>query len=218
MGSQGGFVTFEGGDGVGKSTQAWLLAQRLEECGHRVVLTREPGGCPFSETLRDLLVAGQPQSIHAKTELLLMLAARVEHVRQLIQPALHQGQWVVSDRFFDSTLAYQGFGRGIDLSFLSMLNRWAIGDLVPHVTFLLVMDPQEGLLRAGKKCAISGSHRVETRFEREGELFQQRVNEGFIELARQDRSRFRSIDAGGSQENIAREIWATVKGVFPDVE
>lgn len=215
---QGGFISFEGGEGVGKSTQSQLLSQRLERCGFQVVRTREPGGCPFSEQLRHLLVSGSPETMNEKTELLLMTAARIEHVRQLIQPALEQGKWIICDRFFDSTLAYQGFGRGMDLAFLGMLNGWAVGGLVPDLTLLLTMDPQDGVKRSKEKWGDLDCHGSEVRFEMEGGGFHQRVNKGFIELARNDPKRFRVIDAMGSREIVFEAVWEAVKGVFPEVE
>ncbi|MBF0144828.1 MAG: dTMP kinase [Magnetococcales bacterium] len=213
---KGGFVSFEGGDGSGKSTQALLLVQRLKQSGHRVVHTREPGGCWFSEQLRQLLVSGAPEKINDKTELLLMTAARIEHVRQLIEPALRQGQWVVSDRFLDSTLAYQGFGRGMDRCFLDLLQQWAIGGLVPRLTFLLLLEPEEGLRRSIEKR--SSEQVRETRFEQEGIAFQRRVNAGFVTLAKESPSRFRVIDATDSREHIARKVWVAVQEVFSHVE
>lgn len=215
---QGKLITFEGGDGAGKSTQVSILAKRLERCGCRVVTTREPGGCPFSEELRKHLVLGQPGAIHEATELLLMMAARVEHVRQLIQPSLRQGLWVLCDRFFDSTLAYQGYGRGMDLRFLEMLNGWAMGNLVPHLTLLLAIDPEEGLRRSGGKVKSSDSQGLEIRFEREGDGFHRRVNAGFAELASRNPSRFRTIDAGAPRDTVAEKVWEALTGVFPTIE
>ncbi|MEO5328674.1 MAG: dTMP kinase [Magnetococcus sp. THC-1_WYH] len=214
---QGKFISFEGGDGVGKSTQSQRLSQRLERCGIEVVRTREPGGCPFSERLRHLLVSGSPETMDAKTELLLMTAARIEHVRQLIQPALKQGKWVVCDRFFDSTLAYQGFGRGMERSFIEMLHGWALGGWVPDLTILLTMDPQDGTKRSREKWGLLNGQGAEVRFEMEEAAFHQRVHEGFITLARNDPRRFRVIDAMSSEEIVMEAVWKAVKGVFPEV-
>jgi len=146
-----------------------------------------------------------------------MTAARIEHVRQLIQPALRQGKWVICDRFFDSTLAYQGFGRGMDRSFIEMLHGWAIGEWVPDLTILLTMDPQDGIKRSREKWGLLNDHGAEVRFEMEEAAFHQRVNEGFITLARSDPRRFRVIDAMGSKETIVEAVWGAVKGVFPEV-
>ncbi|MBF0109555.1 MAG: dTMP kinase [Magnetococcales bacterium] len=210
---KGKLITIEGADGSGKSTQAYLLAQRLTHLGVPVVLTREPGGCPFSERLRQLLVSGQPDSIHEKTELLLMIAARIEHVRQVIGPSLERGQWVVCDRFFDSTMAYQGYGRGIDRSMIEAIHRWAMGSLTPHLTILLTLDAAERRRRLQGKLDSSQSF-PETRFEQEGESFQDRVHAGFMTLAKENDARFFVIDGFDSRENIGEKIWINVWETF----
>lgn len=207
----GVFLTLEGGEGVGKSTQAALLAERLVGCGVDVVVTREPGGCPFAEQLRALLVSGPSEGIAGKTELLLMMAARIEHVRQLIQPALDRGRWVVCDRFFDSTWAYQGCGRGMDVAFLESLQRWGVGELVPDLTLLVVLDVGEGLRRARNRLRVD-------RFEAEEVSFHQRVQDGFRELADRNPGRVRVIDGRSSREDVALAIWREVTGVFPHLE
>ncbi|MBF0139432.1 MAG: dTMP kinase [Magnetococcales bacterium] len=211
----GAFLTLEGGEGAGKSTQVMLLAERLAGCGVDVVVTREPGGCPFAEQLRALLVSGPPEGITAKTELLLMTAARVEHVRQVIQPALDRGRWVVCDRFFDSTWAYQGCGRGMDVAFLESLHRWSVGELVPDLTLFVALDVEYGLQRSGDRLR---NRSVENRFEAEDVSFHQRVQDGFRELASRNPERIRIIDGHSSREAVAMAIWREVTGVFPHLE
>ncbi|MBF0179329.1 MAG: dTMP kinase [Magnetococcales bacterium] len=195
------FVTFEGGEGAGKSTQMRLLAERLQAGGARVTLTREPGGTLMAERIRALLVTGRPDDLDGRAELLLMLAARVEHVRGLIRPALARGEVVLCDRFADSTMAYQGFGRGMDLEWLALLNRFVLGDLLPERTLLLDIDPGAGLARAGR---ASGG---ENRFEQEKLSFHQRVRAGFLELAASQPGRFRVIDATGEVAAVAEAVW-----------
>ncbi|MBF0295911.1 MAG: dTMP kinase [Magnetococcales bacterium] len=195
------FVTFEGGEGAGKSTQMRLLAERLRATGARVTLTREPGGTPMAERIRALLVTGRPDDLDARAELLLMLAARVEHVRGLILPALARGEVVLCDRFADSTLAYQGYGRAMDPEWLAQLNRFVLGDLLPERTLLLDIDPLVGLARAGRGTG------GENRFEQEQLSFHQRVRAGFLQMAASQPGRFRVIDATGAVEPVAEAIW-----------
>ncbi|MBF0614993.1 MAG: dTMP kinase, partial [Magnetococcales bacterium] len=143
----GRFIVFEGGEGAGKTTQQRLLASRLRALGRAVVETREPGGCLMAERIRSLLVSGQPGELDGRTELFLLLAARVEHVRSVIGPALAQGVWVLCDRFGLSTLAYQGFGRGLPVAQLEGMHRLAVDGLVPDRVVVLDIDPEVGLRR-----------------------------------------------------------------------
>ncbi|MBF0160683.1 MAG: dTMP kinase [Magnetococcales bacterium] len=205
----GRLITFEGGEGAGKSSQLARLAHRLRGEGRDVVTTREPGGCPFAEALRRLLVQGQPGEMTDKTELLLMLAARIEHVRQVIAPALQRGSWVLCDRFLDSTLAYQGHGRGMDLALLHHWHDWALGPLLPDRTLLLDVPPEIGLQRSGR------SH-LESRFEQESLAFHQRVREGFHALAAESPGRIRLIDANQSPEQVEQQIGVALGDLFSD--
>ena len=144
---RGRFITFEGGEGAGKSTQIRVLAAALERAGKTVCLTREPGGSGGAEQIRELLVTGDPDRWDAMTELLLLYAARKDHVRRLIEPALENGTWVLCDRFADSTMAYQGYGHGLDRSKIAALHKIVLGDLSPDLTIILDLDPEAGLAR-----------------------------------------------------------------------
>ena len=209
------FITFEGGEGSGKTTQINRLAERLTAMGETVTITREPGGCPLAEQIRQWLVSGQPEAIHEKTELLLLTAARIEHVRQVIQPALQRGGWVLCDRFFDSTLVYQGFGRGLDQAWIARLHQWALGPFTPALTVLLDVDPEVGLARSHQKQrGRTGSSPPETRFEMENLRFHQTVRSGFRTLAAGEPERFRVMDAAGRPGEIAERVWEVVRHAF----
>lgn len=210
----GFFITLEGGEGVGKSTQQARLVRRLRSHGITVVETREPGGAPFSERIRPLLVQGKSDSITEKTELLLMIASRIEHVHKIIHPALREGKWVVCDRFIDSTLAYQGYGRRMDLNRIKQLNHWALGDLKPDLTLLLDLSPHLGLDRAVSRPSLTNLE--EKRFEQEGVMFHERVYRGFLSLAEAEPDRFRTIDASKSQDQVENHIWKWVSHVIPN--
>jgi dTMP kinase len=196
MSPTGLFITFEGGEGSGKSTQADLLAQRLEAAGQRVPRLREPGGTPLGEELRQLLLHRQT-AMSPTAELLLFLAARAELVRSVLQPALAEEAIVICDRFSDSTFAYQGYGRGLDLAELRRLNAFATDGLVPDLTVLLDLPVAAG--RARKQ-------RDEDAFQREDDAFHERVRQGYLELARQDPDRWLVLDATLPVEELARAI------------
>jgi dTMP kinase len=196
MSPTGLFITFEGGEGSGKSTQADLLAQRLEGAGQRVLRLREPGGTPLGEELRQLLLHRQT-AISPAAELLLFLAARAELVQSVLQPALAEEAIVICDRFSDSTFAYQGYGRGLDLAELRRVNAFATDRLVPDLTVLLDLPVAAG--RARKQ-------RDEDAFQREDDAFHERVRQGYLELARQDPDRWLVLDAILPVEELARAI------------
>lgn len=188
---KGKFITLEGGEGSGKTTQAALLADYLISQGHKVVLTKEPGGTPGALEIRQLLLSGEDQRWLPKTELLLMVAARVEHWGKVIKPALNDGCWVICDRFVDSTYAYQGKGRGIDSNLIRTLHLTMLPNAVPDLTILLDVDIEKGLKRAiSREEAKNGS---ETRFEQVGIEFHQRVHKGFRKLAQCNSQRIRTI-------------------------
>jgi dTMP kinase len=193
------FVVLEGGEGVGKSTQAALLAKHLG-----AVLTREPGGTAIGESLRQLLLDPSLPAPTARAETLLMLAARAEHVAQVIEPALAEGRDVVCDRYSGSTLAYQGYGRGLDPDELARLDRWATGGRQPDLVVLLDLPVEVAM----KRLAASGADR----FEGEGYEFWERVRLGFLRLAASDRSHWRTVDASGTVEEVATEIRKAVGG------
>jgi dTMP kinase len=202
--SRGKFISFEGGEGAGKSTQAKLLRTALQSRGHDVLLTREPGGSPGAEEIRKLLVEGEPARWTPLAETLLFLAARADHVARIIEPALAKGSWVISDRFADSTFVYQGIARGLGMDFVRRLQHEALGDFHPDLTLVLDVNPHEGLARAGARAG------GENRFERFDDAFHARLREGFRSLAAQEPQRCALIDASASVENIAGEIWRIV--------
>lgn len=201
------FITFEGGDGTGKTTQVHALEQYLRDLGRRCVVTREPGATTLGKLIRKVLLEAGDHNIAAATELFLYLADRAQHVHEIITPALHTGKIVLCDRFSDSTLAYQGYGRGIDLDWLRKLNDTATGELRPDLTFLFDCPVDVGLSRAARRREdgqIDGPR--EDRFEREECEFHERVRAGFLELARLEPERFRIIDASRSVADVFRQI------------
>ncbi len=201
---RGRFITFEGGEGAGKSTQLRLLADRLRETGLNVLTTREPGGSDGAEEIRALLVSGATDRWDAVTEALLHTAARRDHLRAVVWPALAAGTWVLCDRFVDSTFAYQGYGHGMDRNILSGLTRLAIGDFAPDLTLVLDIPVEEGLRRAG---AREGG---EDRYERMGRDFHQRLRTGFTTIARDNPDRCALLDASGTAKAVEAAIWAIV--------
>ena len=201
------FITFEGGDGSGKTTQLKALEGYLTERGKSCIATREPGGTSLGNLIRQVLLEVGKQPITSPTELFLYLADRAQHIHEVIIPAIKQGKVILCDRHTDSTLAYQGYGRGIDLGLLRSLNDIASQGIEPDLTFLFDCPVEIGLSRTAQRQsqATTGAGR-EDRFEREKVEFHERVREGFLELARAEPHRFRIIDATRSVEEIAREI------------
>lgn len=200
----GRFITLEGGEGAGKSTQAALLAERLRHAGHLVDVTREPGGTAGAEAIRTLLVTGDADRWSAVTEACLVNAARADHVARRIQPALADGRWVVCDRFVDSTLAYQGAGKGVDAGVLRTLHRIAAADLWPDLTLILTLPVADGLARAASRTAAAA------RFEAHDTAFHERVAGGFRAIAAREPDRCRVIDAAGGIDSVAAHIWDAV--------
>ncbi len=198
----GRFITFEGGEGAGKSTQIRHLRQRLEEAGHKVLATREPGGAPGALEIRRLLVEGAVDRWEPRSELLLHNAARHEHVRKTIAPALEAGTWVLCDRFADSTMAYQGYAQGVDRTQVDQVNRIAAGDVWPDLTLILDLPVAEGLARAG------GRGDGEDRYERMGDDFHERIRAAFLEIASAEPQRCLVVDASGDQDSVAARVWA----------
>lgn len=192
------FITFEGPEGSGKSTQVARVATRLREAGHSVVETREPGGTEVGEALRAILL-GATHVPAPETEAYLMTAARAEHVRAVILPALERGEWVLCDRYLDSTLAYQGAGRGLDIDELRSLQSLATGDLAPDRTFLLDIDVDAGLRR---RSGAGGQNRIDN----ETVSFHQRVAAWYRNEAKRCPERWRVIDAGRSIEQVTQDI------------
>ncbi len=202
--SRGIFITLEGGDGAGKTTQIRLLSEALRAQGRDVVLTREPGGTPEAEKIRDFLVKRDGGNWTPMAECLLLYAARQMHVENLIKPALAEGKVVISDRFADSTRAYQSFGHGLPLETVESLNKISLGDFAPDLTFILDLPVEVGVARAGKRMADDNSQ--EDRFERIGGGFHERLRQGFLEIAKRDADRCVVIDATRSVDEIAADI------------
>jgi dTMP kinase len=194
--SRGRFITFEGGEGTGKSTQVRLLVSYLSQSNIDVVQTREPGGSPSAEDIRPLLVTGAADRWSPMAETLLFNAARVEHWRQVIDPALERGAHVVCDRFSDSTMAYQAYAGGLDPKIVADLHRLALGGVEPDLTIVLDIPVEEGLHRAAMR------RDTETRFERKGRAFHERLRQGFLDIAQRAPKRCLIIDAAQSIERV----------------
>jgi dTMP kinase len=203
------FITFEGGEGTGKSTQIRLLCDRLRAQGIPFVATREPGGTPEAEALRGLLVTGDTGRWSATAEALINYAARDSHLAQVIRPALAAGSHVICDRFMDSTRAYQGHAGGCDLAFIDVLERQVVGATRPDLTLIFDLDPEQGLARAKARGG-------EDRYERKGLAFHARLRDGFLSIARAEPQRCRIIDSGGSVAQTTAAVIAALAGVFGD--
>ncbi len=195
------FITIEGGEGVGKSTNIQLITARLSKAGIDYVLTREPGGTPLAEKVRDLLLNEHEEVVAEMTELLLIFAARAQHLKLVIEPALKAGKWVVCDRFTDATYAYQGGGRGLSKSTIAELETVVQGSLRPDLTYLLDLAPDIGLARASKRAALD-------RFELEKIEFFERVRASYLERAAQEPERCVVIDAAAELEQVQTAILA----------
>jgi dTMP kinase len=200
------FITFEGGDGSGKSTQLKLLEGYLRRLGKACVVTREPGGTPLGKVIRQVLLEVGKRPIASPTELFLYLSDRAQHIQEVIAPALEQGNIVLCDRHTDSTLAYQGYGRGIDLDLLRRLNELASRGIKPDLTFLLDCPVEVGLSRTAQRQSQGARGGREDRFEREKVEFHERVRQGFLEMARFEPERFCVVAASGSVEEVFSQI------------
>ena len=206
MATRGLFVTFEGGEGCGKTTQIQKLANRIKSVESTpFIVTREPGGAPSAELIRGLLVDGDAEKWRPATEGLLMSAARHEHVEQIIRPALGQNKLIISDRFVDSTIVYQGIVGGVARSDIDAMNYIACGDIHPDLTIILDIDSQIGLARA--KARGSG----EDRFETKGTAYHEKVRAGFLDIAANDPARYLVINAHRTPDDIAEDIWQAVR-------
>lgn len=206
--TRGRFITFEGGEGCGKSTQVRRLAARLSRTGIDVVLVREPGGTRLAEKVRSLLKDELEDPPCDRSELLLFLAARAQLVGNVIRPALDAGKWVVSDRFSDSTFAYQGYGRGLPLGFLREANDFACGGLVPDMTILLDVPPEVAEARMRSREETTGV--TADRLERAGGGFHARLRAGFLEIAAAEPSRIVRIDAEGTPDEVEERVAAAL--------
>jgi len=204
----GRLITFEGGEGVGKSTQVRSLATFLERKGIDFVLTREPGGTSGAEAIRELLVTGSPERWDSTVEALLNTASRRDHVQRVIRPALEKGIWILCDRFLDSTMVYQGYAGGIQIADLERLTAFAIGTLKPDMTFILDLPVAEGLARAGCR------HGNENRFENREDRFHEAVRIGFQKIAQRAPQRCILLDATQPKETVARRITSIIQEKF----
>lgn len=211
-GSPGHFITLEGGEGAGKSTQVKRLAAKLAERGIDVVQTREPGGTPGAEAIRSLLVTGDPDRWDAMTETLLHYAARRAHVEKTVKPALARGVWVISDRFADSTMAYQGYGGAVGQQTITALHKLVLGDFVPDLTLVLDLPVSVGLERA--KARMQGQAAAEDRYERMGTAFHETLRKAFHDIAGREPQRCRVIDASGDIDAVAAALWKAVADRF----
>jgi dTMP kinase len=200
------FITFDGIEGCGKTTQIRLAEVWLRERGVPVLATAEPGGTPLGRKIREILLNRGSWAIGAEAELLLFAAARAQHVREAILPALEKGEWVLCDRFADATLAYQGFGRGLDAGFIRTLNAFSGQGLEPERTLLFDLPVETGLARAKKRASGVLPEVAEDRFEQEERAFHGRIREGYLALAAAEPERFRIIDGAGSVETVQREV------------
>jgi len=220
------FLTFEGGEGAGKSTQIALLATRLRDAGRKVLVTREPGGAPAAEAIRDLLVRGDPGLWDARAEALLHFAARRMHLVRTIWPALERGEWVLCDRFVDSSMAYQGHAGGLGTERIEALSHWTMDGFAPDLTLILDIDPEAGLARslrrqatapaAGPEGAGAGAGAGEDRYERMGLAYHRAVAAGFRAIAAAHPERCRLLPADGGIDHLAATIWALVQARFAD--
>jgi dTMP kinase len=202
---RGKFITLEGGEGVGKSTQIRRLIARLTEQGREVVATREPGGSPGAESIRDLVLRGSADRWSPVTETLLMYASRRDHIERVIAPALAAGKWVVCDRYADSTRAYQGAAGGVDPAFIAAMETHVLEDVRPDLTLVLDLDPKIGLARAMDRAG------AEMRFESKGEAFHLRLRQAFLDIAAKEPARCAVISAAGSLDEVEALIWSAVQ-------
>jgi dTMP kinase len=209
-GMRGRFITFEGGEGSGKSTQIALLAQRLRGLGLDLVVTREPGGSPGAEIIRHVLLAGAGKPFGPEAEAILFAAARDDHVTSVIRPALARGAWVLCDRFIDSTRIYQGVLGGVDQKFIQGLERLTVGDTRPDLTFVLDVPAKTGLKRAAKRRGNVAADRFET----EALDYHQKLREAYRELSKSEPERCIIINARSSKEEVGKQIWTNVVARF----
>lgn len=196
---KGKFITMEGTEGVGKSTNVEFIKERLLTQGLDLIVTREPGGTPVAEELRNILLAKRDEAFDSTAELLIVFAARAQHFRQVILPALEQGSWVLCDRFTDATYAYQGYGRGLSLEHIQMLENLVQGDIQPDMTFFLDIDVKLGLARASERAELD-------RFEQEKADFFEKVRYGYQQRIKQNPERYSIIDAGQDLQSVQQDI------------
>jgi dTMP kinase len=203
---RGRFITFEGGEGTGKSTQAAALAERLTSLGIGVVVTREPGGSIGAEAIRHVLLSGAAKPFGPHAEAILFAAARADHVRETIRPAIERGSWVICDRFADSTRIYQGVLGNVDPRLIARLEKITVGDLKPDLTVILDLPTEKGLARAARRRGAA----VPDRFETEALDFHVKLREAYLELAEREPNRCVVINADAVRAKVANAVWAVV--------
>ncbi len=204
-------VTFEGIEGSGKSTQAKLLYDRLKDLGVDCILTKEPGATYIGQKIREILLIPQKERITKDAELFLYLADRAQHIEHVIKPALKEKKIVIVDRFTDSTIAYQGYGRGISIEFLEMLNKKVTDNIEPDITFLLDLDPEEGLRRAKARNTLNTKSSLEVRFEEEKIEFHKRVREGYLNILKRFPDRVVLLDGKKDVYSLSQEVFLIFK-------
>jgi dTMP kinase len=210
------FITLEGIEGAGKTTQLQNIVAFIQARGYECATTREPGGTAVGAQIRKVLLDPSNRDMDAGTELLLYVADRVQHIRTVIQPHLAAGRVVVCDRFFDATLVYQGYARGLDKALIRSLHRLVCDDLQPDATLLFDLAPNVGLARAWREIDSGGRTRQETRFENETLAFHQKVRDGYLDLARRDSQRYRLIDANGDAQQVSRAVQEALTMLLPE--
>lgn len=209
---RGKFITLEGPEGSGKSTQAKMLIRRLADCGIEAVYTREPGGTALGEEIRNILQHNQAgEAPCERAELLLFEASRNQLIEKVIRPNLEKGVWVICDRFMDSTAAYQGYGRGLPVNEIEAINRFTVNKVVPDLTLLLDLEVAAGFKRIAQRYLALGE--TADRFEQEDRSFHERVRAGYLKLAEKEPERFRIINAAQEPDAVAVSIWDTVNDV-----
>ena len=202
------FITFEGGEGSGKSTQIKILKNKLSK-KHKVIITREPGGTKEAELIRNLLVRGRSNKWSGTTEVLLNFTARKDHVDKVILPSLKKKMWVLCDRFSDSTLAYQGYGRNVSEDLIKSLNKSLINNLKPKITFLFDIDPKIGLRRSKKR------NNNELRYENMPLSYHKKIRNAYLDMAKKNKKRIKIIDASLDEDSISEIIWSFVQKELP---
>ena len=208
---RGKFITFEGPEGGGKSTHVRELAEQLRAEGKTVLVTREPGGTRLAELIRGLVREEVEDPPVTRCEVLLFIAARAQVVSEVIRPALARGEWVICDRFADSTFAYQGYGRGIDVGLLKNFNDFATEGLVPDLTILLDVPPETSKARLAERQAATATSA--DRIEQASDMFHRRLRDGFLELAKAEPDRFVVIDSSGPREDVSDRVWTAVRNL-----
>jgi len=200
------FITFEGIEGSGKTTQITHALEFLTRKGEDCIITREPGGTSTGRKIRSILLDPENKGMDPVAELLLYMADRVEHVNKVIKPSLSFGKTVLCDRYFDATIVYQGYARGLDINLIKKMHKLILNDLMPDITFLLDLPPAAGLSRAWKQIEEGERAGIETRFEKEAIAFHEKVREGYLELARQEPKRFVVVDAMKDEDDVREDI------------